>query len=379
MAIIKCPECGHQISDKAPTCPSCGIEIADKVTRCPECGETFFRDEIVCPNCHHPASSTPVAAPATAVPVRDSEPTPRQGTPEKPATTPKKKRNIWIPLLVSFFIALLFCGICFYMYQNAQDNKEQQEYEFAIKSEEPLVLQSYLDTYKDAPKEHIDAINKHFQEIKQRDHDWRDACISNSKSMLQDYLKKYPNSTHRAEAVQIIDSLDWAQASSLNTVEAYNAYLNEHDPSDHYEEAKDRIKKLKTQTVTDEERSMVAQLFRRFFISINERDEQTLTSSVAEGLTLLGKQQASKNDVILMMNKMYKEDVEKIIWRINKDYNISKREIGDGQYEYAVTFTANEEVQKTDSEQRVNTQYRIQSRVNPEGCISELQLAKVVE
>ena len=27
MAIIKCPECGHQISDKAPVCPSCGVEM----------------------------------------------------------------------------------------------------------------------------------------------------------------------------------------------------------------------------------------------------------------------------------------------------------------------------------------------------------------
>ena len=124
---------------------------------------------------------------------------------------------------------------------------------------------------------------------------------------------------------------------------------------------------------------MIAQLFRRFFISINERNEATLTSSVAEGLTLLDKEQASKNDVVEMMNKMYKEDVAKIIWRINKDYDISKREIGDGQYEYAVTFTANKEVQKTDSEQRTNSQYRIHSRVNPEGLISELQMAKIVE
>ena len=35
MAIIKCPECGRQISDKAPTCPSCGVEIAGKITKCP--------------------------------------------------------------------------------------------------------------------------------------------------------------------------------------------------------------------------------------------------------------------------------------------------------------------------------------------------------
>ena len=43
MAIIKCPECGHQISDKAPVCPSCGVEIAGKVIKCPNCGEVYFK------------------------------------------------------------------------------------------------------------------------------------------------------------------------------------------------------------------------------------------------------------------------------------------------------------------------------------------------
>ena len=52
MAIIKCPECGHQISDKAPVCPSCGVEIAGKVIKCPHCGEVYFNNSEMCPNCH---------------------------------------------------------------------------------------------------------------------------------------------------------------------------------------------------------------------------------------------------------------------------------------------------------------------------------------
>ena len=54
MAIIKCPECGHQVSDQAPTCPSCGIVIAGRVTKCRECGEVVFNDQALCPNCHVP-------------------------------------------------------------------------------------------------------------------------------------------------------------------------------------------------------------------------------------------------------------------------------------------------------------------------------------
>ena len=28
MALIKCPECGREISEKAPTCPGCGAPVA---------------------------------------------------------------------------------------------------------------------------------------------------------------------------------------------------------------------------------------------------------------------------------------------------------------------------------------------------------------
>ncbi|MBO4785516.1 MAG: zinc-ribbon domain-containing protein, partial [Prevotella sp.] len=38
MAIIKCPECGHQVSDRAPLCPSCGVEIAGNIKKCAKCG-----------------------------------------------------------------------------------------------------------------------------------------------------------------------------------------------------------------------------------------------------------------------------------------------------------------------------------------------------
>ena len=51
--IIKCPECGHQVSDKAPVCPSCGVEIAGHIVRCSHCGELYLKEEPSCPNCHH--------------------------------------------------------------------------------------------------------------------------------------------------------------------------------------------------------------------------------------------------------------------------------------------------------------------------------------
>ena len=33
MAIIKCPECGHNVSDNAQFCPGCGIKIANNLKK----------------------------------------------------------------------------------------------------------------------------------------------------------------------------------------------------------------------------------------------------------------------------------------------------------------------------------------------------------
>ena len=41
MALIKCPECGAEVSDKAEACPKCGypIRIMYRSYVCKQCGE----------------------------------------------------------------------------------------------------------------------------------------------------------------------------------------------------------------------------------------------------------------------------------------------------------------------------------------------------
>ena len=51
MAIIKCPECRHDVSDKAKTCPNCGVDIAGNVIQCPRCYNIYLKEEAKCPDC----------------------------------------------------------------------------------------------------------------------------------------------------------------------------------------------------------------------------------------------------------------------------------------------------------------------------------------
>lgn len=50
MALIKCPECEHEISETALNCPNCGYSF-EKKKFCKYCGEKIPVDSIVCPKC----------------------------------------------------------------------------------------------------------------------------------------------------------------------------------------------------------------------------------------------------------------------------------------------------------------------------------------
>ena len=407
MAIIKCPECGHQISDKAPTCPYCGVEIAGKIVKCPDCGEIYFSDEELCPHCLRPTrphthpvttdetlstTTPPEAAPpamtssSSVTTVKESRmpqtvPPPTLHTESKqvPPTPPVKKKAGKVAIIVSFVIALLVFGVCYYMYNQAQENRENEEYDIAMRSNEPLILQGYLDSFKDAPQEHRDSIEAHLKAIKQAALDWSNALASNSKAALMDYLNNHPGTPHRQLAMHKIDSIDWAQSNNINTPEAYQTYMTDHPDGDHYDEAEELMKKLKAQDITPEEKTLVANVFHNFFVAINEKDEEALKNTVADEMTLLNKENATKGDVVDMMDKLYKEGIVRMVWRLPGNYDIKKREVADDRYELNVSFSANQDVEFIESAKNGTNKFKVNATINPDGKISLFKMIKIVE
>ena len=404
MAIIKCPECGRQISDKAPTCPNCGVEIAGKIIKCPHCGEIYFSSQEMCPNCHEIASAGPAApvTPAASVnpPTPPTPPTPpvppvRQtpmaagnggngnngngygngkygNNPENEAQQKAKKKSARSILIISLVFSVLVCGILYYFYDNANRNKEKEAYEYAMQSSDPMVLQSYLDTYKDAEEAHRDSIMAHLEMLKSIDQDWTNALVSGSKQALEDYLQKYPNSPHKQEAWNKIDSIDWNVAKAADNVQAYQAYLDAHADGAHIEEAENAMKKAKSRDLQPEEKQMVSGLFRQFFQSINSHNADGLSATCEDILSsLLGKTSATKADVVTFMDKLYKENVANMNWHINNDYQIKKREVGEEDYEYQVQFSAVQNLDLTDGSKKQNN-FKINAVVSPAGKVSSM-------
>ncbi len=472
MAMIKCPECGHVISDRAPSCPSCGAKIENEVVKCPVCGEAYFKEQAECPHCHHrtanastmenehpnnvvpPAPQSPSAGVAdTNVPQQPSnnayvqptvtpvsaqqqqnvygngqgmqslanqpvnnayqgqpvQPTQQQGgyqaqlaqptngpqsqfgNPQQPqygqvppqtpppGTQQPQNKNILTIALISV-VALLFIGLGAYFFFGSSGNKEQQAYEYALNSNDPAVLESYLNNYRDADPMHRDKISQQLAQLKQSELDWTNTMVSGSKTALADFLSKYPNSTHKAEAERKIDSLDWLVAKKANTAEAYNLYVTEHPNGVYIDEANNNLNVAKTKNITPKEKEMLALVFRSVFRSINDRDDEGLTSNFSDFLSsFLGKSNASKSDVIAFLNKIYKDDITAMEWRANNDMKITKREIGIDEYEYSVDFSAKQKIEREDEDQETEANYRIKAKVNPDGKITELNMVKVIK
>ena len=238
--IIKCPECGHQVSDRAKTCPSCGIEIAGKITRCPDCGEYIFKDDRECPNCHCSINAS-ATEPVVEQSVNSQSYAMMPEIPEIPkAEEPKKKTGhkiLWSSLVVGFVIALIIVFLGIYFYQKSQQEIEMRAYENAMMSTEPAVLQNFLDMYIDASVAHRDSIKAHLEILKKVDRDWQNALASRSKATLQLFMDRNPENIHVTEARLMIDSLDYEAAKLEDTMDAYQKYMDNHQQGAYYDEA----------------------------------------------------------------------------------------------------------------------------------------------
>ena len=390
--IIKCPECGHEVSDKAPTCPSCGVEIAGKVTACKYCGEVILASETVCPYCKRnlnaenpqhqnstPLNPTPTSSkPISSKPISS---TPTSSTPLNSTSTSSKPqpRKSRVTLIVSFFLALTIFGILMFFYTQAQRDREAEDYEFAMTSADVEILKNYLLQYPDAPEAHRDSITAHLTQLQKGDEEWQNAISSNSRTMLRKYIEENPHSLHIQEAMIKIDSLDWIAAQKANTEEAVKEYLEVHPDGRYYDEASIMLTEIEKTKVQPSEETMVTSLFTQFFDGVNMHDEETLVSTVSMVMsTFLGKSNATANDVVTCLHKLYKGDVDNLEWKIDtQTYKISKSTNANGEQDYSVSFYAYEKVQRNTTIE--NIKYRINANVTTDGRISGFEMVKINE
>ena len=343
----------------------------------------MLANQTVCPNCLESVSSKTPRRQQNIEDTVTEQPQPEQSQPEQPEA-PKKKnhKSLWATLIVALVIALGVTFVGYYFYQHTQRQNEQYAYENAIQSSEPAVLQNFLDIYTDAPQAHRDSVTAHLEVLKQIDLEWTNALATRSKSAMLKYIQLHPNSIHVTEAKLVVDSLDWIQAANTNTLESYKTYMETHSDGLHYDDAKMNYDKLNERVVTPEEEQMISQLFNSYFNSLAKDDENSLLATLGTVMhTFFNRQNVTKSDVVQYMKKLHEAaDITGMNFLLNNDWKIDKIEnIDTGELEYAVTFSVDQRIDRTDPDQERLATYKVSAKVSPEGKIVDLNMKKVAK
>lgn len=130
MALISCPECGKQISDKAPACPHCGAPVsagAPEERKCSECGSVLPDGASACPQCGCPAESEPAPAAQPVQPAQTAYTAPSVPAPSRPQLGSAKARideiierrtvgtNAWLFCVTAVSVILYLIAFAKYM------------------------------------------------------------------------------------------------------------------------------------------------------------------------------------------------------------------------------------------------------------------------
>lgn len=414
--IIKCPECGHQVSDKAPVCPSCGVEIAGKIVRCPNCGEIHFISDGICPNCHHSLTATNqtnwtsldnqsnqtnlinqanltnqpnqeyqpedsldaeeeeeavVAKPITVSTGRAARPSSGTRQPGGQPPTPKKSRAT---LIVSFIIAVIICLGLLFAYNNANQSNEARQYQDAIASRDPVILQSYLDTYKNAPTAHRDSVLAILNALRSADPAWDSARRSGDVAALKRYLQQNPNSTHKKEALDMIDELDWK--SALQTHDFAN-YLSLHQNGRHASAAVDSVRLTMDMPADGADKQKAIATVRKFLVAINAHSADRVRQCVADNMEYFNEKSAVTGDEALNYMAIIYKDAERLNWHVDDTSGAKVTKKGDAaSAQYSITMPARLSVNYK-SGNNVQSRFRIQAVINPAGKISAIRLIRL--
>ena len=388
--IIKCPECGHQVSDKAPICPSCGVEIAGHLIKCSYCGEIYLKEDAVCPNCHHSAStdnsvneddvktepvkddsqnngdyseaetsSVELVVSAESIeeePRLDGTPTQDTLTIESPSSDaevstddmivkPESKNNNHTPLFVSLLIALVICAVLLFFYKRGNDNHEAEEYKIALKSNNRQVMEQYLEDYPNAPLIHINSINNLLKQTQQNNDEWGRVIQQNTIASYKAYLETHPNTPYKNEILKRVEELYWNEVVNQNTEAAYLGYREKYPKGIHVKEADEKLKIMLDNTSTPSEEKVAVSAVRQFLQGLNSKSTSKIEGVTASSFNFLGAGGATIADVSkYMREKLYQADVKEITWQLDTVLNATTDKSDDGTTVQKITIPARLEI-----------------------------------
>lgn len=278
MAIIKCPECNHEVSDLASHCPFCGVDIAGNLVTCPDCGKILLKSTKDCPNCGCDLSIlSPNSNPLNKYQQKQQRETQKEKITYRNSSPKGKSDNSHKGLIATLLIVcLLLLGAGGYYFVKRYNLAEAQKQEYAAleKSVIPNDYASFLEKYPES---------KYSQDVKERmdvllkiEDSWNKIAGSSVKADFVRFNQANPHSEFEMTCNQKIDSLDWINASTENTKESYQQYLTLHANGKFAGLCKSSLEELDKLTVSYQDKNTIRAVVNRYFNALSENNSAEL-------------------------------------------------------------------------------------------------------
>ncbi len=359
MSIIKCPECNNEVSTSAEKCPHCGVRISGNIKTCPDCGKVVLRTESSCPACGASLQNTPVMG------LCESE---VSGTSSK-----KRKPVALIVLIVLIVLAAIGAGGYFYVTDRERARSEQEAYENVISAKDTALCSQYLADYPEGA--HVIEVKALLAGLVTEINDWNDACVNRTRGGFLRFLSNHNGSAFEQACNDKIDSLDYVEATILNTVEAYDIYLRNHPDGLYAEQARQGQGNV-VQGVYEKK---IKDVCKSFFTSLSTRDYDKLSACVTDVMdNFLNKKNATEDDVKIFAQKLWQSNPNGLKFTVNNDFQIRRTDNNKvNEPEYDVNFTVNKTAGEESSDNNVSETFAVMIHVNETFCISSLGMLRL--
>lgn len=377
MSMIKCPECGERVSTMAGTCPHCGINIAGNLRQCPNCNEYCLNSQEKCPNCG-------TSLPAVKEENLEQEQQMQETIEVKKKPAKKSRKSLIfaltfaiiiavIALTFAIKIAVIICGMYYLDYNNNKD-REEREYAMLENTSNPEYYKDFLAKY---PK------SIHYQEVKEQlnvlldeNEEWNKIMQDVSRSEIEKFMNAHPYSRRLQECADIIDSIDWMDAKKINTEEAIVNYLNTHPNGKYAEEASQKKNELGLMKITEQDKAIIRSSLENFFTAaMSKQDVSLISEAIPEKMeNFCGTQDATPEQIIAFAKNKMASDVMGLHYTIENNFDVRKQTLSDGTTGYAVTFSLQEIISRSDTNQPSTKTYQVSALLNAEHKIVRMSI-----
>ena len=314
MSLIKCPECGNEISDLAASCPQCG-----------------------CPINSHTVPSLKQKPASSA----------QQPAPNAPA---KKRAGATIAIVSVAILILAGAAAWFLFFRGGTDDDERRAYDAIMRYENAHQLDSlsealndYFDTYNSDAYHYSQLKGLHDRFFTERA-DWQAAEGILSIESVRHFLDVHPDGFFLKDAKQKLDSLSYKDAKEVNTREAFEHYLSQFPQGKYTAEARNLLSDLDSEELSVEEKASVKEALTAHFDALGDNDKEAIASTLADEISsYIGKSNPELEDIYAYMTNMHSSG--RIIVFIVKNLNITKVDAA-GRTIYNAQFSLDEEAYK---------------------------------